>query len=228
MIHLLRSPLQITTSTFAFFQHRRLIAAREKAVTAYNKMSDNRPLNYKVWIVKDRLLMPDPEETTTRYHTSIFIETRPSTTTKNAHNDPTRDTQSKDQSTDETHGWIHEVTGDISSSAGMTYIRRPAEHTLESSETFHAKHFLGYVLASEYPENVERVCRAVRPPHCQKLFNLETMRNEGFKEDGSFYAPGERRERGYFKCTVWTEERVIPMLVVAEGVLLEIVEEGTM
>lgn len=178
---------------------------------------------YKVWLVKDRLLMPDPEETTARYHTSIFIETRPTTnktdghdTTADGHQDKTRT-----HDMDEIHGWIHEVTGDISTSTGMTYIRRPALHAPESSETFHAKEFLGFVLASEYPDNVERVCQAVSPPHCQKKFNTVTMRYEGFKPDGSFYGVGERAGKGpeYFKCTEWTEQKVIPMLY-REGHLL--------
>ena len=190
-------------------------------------MLDHRLRYYNVWKVKDRLLIPDPEETTTRYHTSIFVQTRPEANTRCTHDTPTDTTQSESPHINpvEIHGWIHEVTGDISCSTGMTYIRRPAAHAPESSETFHAKYFLGYVLAAEYPGNVERVCRAVAPPHCQKRFNLETMRYEGFKEDGSFYGTGEKRELGYFKCTEWTEERVVPMLV-AEGVLVEDVEDG--
>ena len=61
-----------------------------------SKMSEAAPQSFKVFKVKDKLAMQDPEETETRYHTVIFVQT------------------SSDGS-----GWIHHVAGDIT--IGMKY-----------------------------------------------------------------------------------------------------------
>ncbi|KAL4783105.1 hypothetical protein BJX76DRAFT_358339 [Aspergillus varians] len=142
--------------------------------------------HYEAYIVKSTLAMQDPDEPETRYHTVIFIVTN-----------------------DNGSGVSHDVNGDITS--GMTYQVKEAPKP-ETSETFHRKEFLGLVQKAKYPEEVDRVCRSVPPPHVQKRFNTRTMRYEQFKpEDGSFYAPGETRPR-YFKCTEWTEGKVVPAL----------------
>ncbi|EFW20641.1 hypothetical protein D8B26_003021 [Coccidioides posadasii str. Silveira] len=149
------------------------------------------PTHYEAYKVKYTLAMQDPEETETRYHTVIFIVTD-----------------------DNGDGYIHHVTGDIT--AGMTYQPKQGKQP-ETSQTFHRKEFLGLVQKSKYPDEVNRVCMSVPPPHAQKRFNPQTMRYEQFKPDGSFYAPGERRPK-YFKCTEWTETKAIPALFQA-GVL---------
>lgn len=143
--------------------------------------------HYEVYKAKYNLAFQDPEETSTRYHTVIFVAT---------------DTNSGG-------GYIHEVAGDIVT--GMTYQTR-RDSAPETSETFHAKECLGLIARDRYPGEVDRVCMALPPPQAQKRFNPGTARYEAFKpEDGSSYAPGECRPR-YFKCTEWVEMRAVPAL----------------
>ena len=151
--------------------------------------------------------MPDPEEPCTRYHTYILVQNHP-VQVENPESDP------RLSSDGETYGWVHEVTGDIASPQGMIYLHRPVTCAPQLSETFHTVEFLGQVLAAGYPDNVDRICRAEPPPPCQKKFNACTMRYEAINAgDGA----GAGR---YFKCTEWTEERVIPALY-REGVLVK-------
>ncbi|KAH9220779.1 hypothetical protein DL95DRAFT_266785, partial [Leptodontidium sp. 2 PMI_412] len=49
------------------------------------------------------------------------------------------------------------------------------------------------------------------PPPKQKHFNVETMRTEQMKPDGTFYQPDEYRPPT-IKCTEWTENQAIPAL----------------
>src|SRR6201992_2990795 len=84
---------------------------------------------YMVFKVKEHLLLQDPEETATRYHTVIFVET--------------------DQ---DGSGWIHQVAGDITT--GMQYQRKRSEKP-EASESHHAKEYLGYISASDYPAAID-------------------------------------------------------------------------
>jgi hypothetical protein len=154
--------------------------------------------HYEVYKVKYNLTLQDPEETSTRHHTVIFIAT----------------------DTNSSGGYIHEVVGDLVS--GMTY-RTQRGSQPETSPTFHAKEFLGLVARDRYPGEVDRVCMALPPPQARKRFNPETARYEAFNPDdgggggGSFYAPGECRPK-YFKCTEWVEMRAVPALFQA-GVL---------
>ena len=150
-------------------------------------MSEATPQSFKVSKVKDMLAMQDPEETETRYHTVIFVET-----------------DSSDGS-----GWIHHVTGDITN--GMKYERKPG-NAPETSEAFHRKEVLGIVYASDYPDAMETVLHVQTPPHSQKAFNLRTYRTEAFKPDGTFYGGHEQRPR-LFKCTEWVEEKATPALL---------------
>ncbi|KAI1974371.1 hypothetical protein LOZ53_002835 [Ophidiomyces ophidiicola] len=167
---------------------------------------------YSVWLIKERLTIPDPEETTTRYHTYLFVQKPSDASPLNGEN--------------AIAGWIHEVAGDIVTSTGMRYVHKPVLQSPEFSDVFHAKRYLGRVNAGAYPENVDSVCRSIKPPGCQKKFNTTTMKYEAvvFGEGDAnggwrFYRPGEKR-KAYFKCTEWVEQKVIPKLV-EDGILTE-------
>jgi hypothetical protein len=149
-------------------------------------MSEAAPRSFKVFKVKDKLDMPDPEETETRYHTVIFVRT------------------SLDGS-----GWVHHVTGDITN--GMKYERKPG-NAPESSEVFHRKDVLGNVQASDYPDAMDRILLLQPPPHPRKAFNIRTYKTEACKPDGTFYGQHEQRPK-FFKCTEWVEEKAIPALL---------------
>ncbi|EAS29149.3 uncharacterized protein CIMG_07895 [Coccidioides immitis RS] len=181
-------------------------------------MPDATPEFYTVWKIQERLTIPDPEETKTRYHTYLFIQKND--TSNNGSNDTP--TPPGDVS-----GWTHEVTGDIATSTGMIYIHKSVTASPEYSGAFYAKHLLGRVRADAYPGNVDGVCRSIKPPGCQKKFNMVTMRYEGVVSDDDgeggrkwrFYEPGEER-KGYFKCTEWVERNVVPKLQ-RDGILVD-------
>ncbi|KAK3065206.1 hypothetical protein LTS18_005992 [Coniosporium uncinatum] len=132
----------------------------------------------------------DPDIEGTRYHTTIFVETEPSSG----------------------KGVIHHVTGDITSANGMRYERKQRDRP-EDSRTYHSKEFLGYTIASTYPQSWNTLLQNVPAPHQQKAFNVATMRTEPFKTLNplTFYGSGEARPP-LFKCTEWTEQRAIPAL----------------
>lgn len=74
---------------------------------------------YTVWMLQFNLAVPDPEMTSPRYHTTIFVET----------------------DKDDRSGTKYHVVADITS--GMQYeSRRETDPSL--SEEFHARVFLGY------------------------------------------------------------------------------------
>ncbi|KAI9841646.1 MAG: hypothetical protein M1837_000493 [Sclerophora amabilis] len=154
---------------------------------ADGSLSSPAPQYYSAFKVKYRLGMQDPEETEARHHTVLFIET---------------DLDGA--------GWIHDVSGDLTSSSGMQYLRTEGCRP-EICETFYNKKLLGRVHARDYPAAVERVCHAHPPPHRQKAFNAKTMRTEACRPDGTFYSTDEPRPR-FFKCTEWIEDKVIPDL----------------
>jgi hypothetical protein len=146
---------------------------------------------YAVFKVKEHLLLQDPDETSTRYHTVIFVET--------------------DQ---DGSGWIHQVAGDITT--GMQYERKRSGKP-EASESHYTKQFLGHISVSDYPAAMDTICQSIPPPHKQKAYNAKTNRTEACKADGTFYGLGETRPP-FFKCTEWTEQKVIPALL-AQGVM---------
>ena len=131
---------------------------------------------YRVW---DILELKDPDIPGPRYHNKIFVET----------------------SSDGT-GIVHHVTGDLVQ--GMTHESK-AESRPESSASFYSKDFLGTILASAYPGNIDATLQALPPPSRQKAFNVKTMKTEPVKPDGTFYTANEQRPP-LFKCTEWTEQ----------------------
>ncbi|PQE24739.1 hypothetical protein CJF32_00007034 [Rutstroemia sp. NJR-2017a WRK4] len=98
----------------------------------------------------------------------------------------------------------HYVTGDLVS--GMYYESKPVSSP-DRSEIFHSKEYLYRVLKSQ------------APPPKQKAFNIQRMKTEQVKADGSFYEEWEERPR-MRRCTEWTPEQAIPALY-ADGVLEE-------
>jgi len=148
---------------------------------------------YTVWKLGFSLSLQDPDVPGVRYHTTIFVETNPT-----SH-----------------FGDLHQVTGDITSPQGMRYEKQPRADPYQS-HTFHSKEFLGYVQASSYPQAWETLLASVPTPPQQKAFNPATMRTEPFKALNplTFYGQGEARPP-LIKCTEWTEQRAIPRLQAA-------------
>ena len=152
-------------------------------------------MSYGVYRVEsDMGDMVDPDIPRPAYHQVIFVETGPAGT-----------------------GFIHHVTGDVTSHSGMKYEVR-AERP-EESETFHQKYFLGTVAREDYPDNFNAVLKKCPPPHKQKEYNPKTRKNEQFKSvsDGvyEFYQPGEDRPTMY-RCKQWTIQTAIPALKESE------------
>lgn len=149
---------------------------------------------YNVFKVKYHLAMQDPDEPQTRYHTILFVEKDPSPAGNGG-------------------GYIHNVTGDLTSPSGMYYETKYEHSRPETCETFHRKEFLGRVRAVDYHASaVDEICRARPPPQRQKAFNPRTMRTEACRPDGEFYSDLGEMRPPYFKCTEWTEEKVIRAL----------------
>lgn len=145
---------------------------------------------YAVYKLKFSLAIQDPDTTGIRYHTTLFVET---------------------SSTDGS-GFIHHVTGDITSEQGM-YYEKKSKGPPEQSQTFHEKQFMGYTTSTTYPQGWDNVLSRVPAPPKQKAFNIATMKTEPFKTLNplTFYEPGESRAP-LIKCTEWTEQRAIPAL----------------
>lgn len=144
---------------------------------------------YRVYSLKSTLSMLDPDLPQPRYHTAIFVETEANGS-----------------------GYVHHVTGDITSFGGMSYEEQFSDLP-EHSDTFHSKDLLGITDASTYPSLWDDLLQQFPPPPRQKAFNLKTMRTEPFKTENPliFYEPGESR-RPLVKCTEWTLERAVPAL----------------
>lgn len=85
---------------------------------------------YNIYKVQYKLGLQDPLIPGVRYHTLVFVETDA-----------------------DGGGWIHHVTGDITSVRGMTYQRKRGRRP-EESNTFHQKTYLGQVPMSDYPDVV--------------------------------------------------------------------------
>lgn len=96
---------------------------------------------YSVYKSRFSLDMADPDMPQPRYHTIFVVETREA-----------------DQS-----GILHHVTGDITSSHGMRYERKPRSRPKES-RTFYNKELLGYTLANSYPASFDNVLQNVPTP----------------------------------------------------------------
>jgi hypothetical protein len=148
-------------------------------------MSDYR----QVFLVKFALPMQDPDLPSPRYHTTLFVETEPNG-----------------------NGTIHQVTGDIASSASMHYAPTPSEPP-ERMPEFHTSQILGVTPVSKHPGEWQRALESILASPQQKAFNIKT------KTPLMFYEPGEPRRR-LVKCTEWTMERAIPELK-KEGLIVE-------
>ncbi|KAI0532883.1 hypothetical protein GGR58DRAFT_147600 [Xylaria digitata] len=151
---------------------------------------------YAVWKLRFNLVAQDPDTTSIRYHTTIFVETNPSKS-----------------------GVLYHVIGNITS--GMTYEKKSSDKP-ESSKSFHSKEFLGYTDATTHPKEWDSVLSRVPPPEKQKAFNTKTTRTEQVKTWNplTFYQPGENCSP-LVKCTEWTEQRAIPALEEA-GLILSV------
>jgi len=137
---------------------------------------------YDVWKVQYRLGLQDPNFNYTRYHTVIFVQT-------NANGS----------------GRIHHVTGDLVN--GMRYENKAGDPPQES-ETFHARQYLGKVLAANHPAAVDTLLGFLQAPPKQIKFNTATMTYVRCKTDGSLYGPGETVPP-LMKSTEWTEQKAI-------------------
>ncbi|KAK4119818.1 hypothetical protein N657DRAFT_637019 [Parathielavia appendiculata] len=137
------------------------------------------PSQYKVFKLKFRLSMQDPDMPQPRYHHLIFVESNPQNGS----------------------GIKFHVTGDITSANGMVY-QSVAYHDPKNSATLHSSELLGYTDAANFKAKFDNVFRACPPPPQQKSFNVKTMKMEPFKIKTplTFYGPGETR-KPLRKCT---------------------------
>ncbi|KAK6338451.1 hypothetical protein TWF730_002511 [Orbilia blumenaviensis] len=153
---------------------------------------------YPVYRIENKMTMPDPDMPTPRYHNMIFIET---------------------WEDGYKSGRTYHVIGDMVT--GMTYNTR-IDQDPELDKMFVAKHLLGTINVSDYPDRVNEILEALPAPGKQKSFNVKTMRTEQHKSPGVFYEPGEERPP-MVKCTEWTLNQAIPALV-DSGVLIKLME----
>lgn len=149
----------------------------------------------RVFKVKFKLAISDPDMPSPRYHTIIFVETNdlgPGSGTK------------------------HHVTGDIVN--GMRYEAVPIEDP-QGDDNLHSKVLIGHARIADYPQAWNNLLGMLPAPPKQKAFNIATMKTEPVKNwtPLTFYGPGETR-RPLIKCTEWTEKQAIPALI-DEGLL---------
>ncbi|CAG8960265.1 hypothetical protein HYFRA_00012785 [Hymenoscyphus fraxineus] len=143
----------------------------------------------KIYKIRFRLSIPDPEMPQPRYHTTLFIQT-PLDTLNGT-------------------GTTHHVTGDLVT--GMVYQKRFETSAPDNDEMFFSKELLGYIKDDVDEEGIEEVLKTLEPPGKQKRYNHKTGRTEQFKPEGGFYEVGEGRP-AMRKCTEWIEEQAIPAL----------------
>ncbi|KAF5591609.1 uncharacterized protein FSUBG_10422 [Fusarium subglutinans] len=151
-------------------------------------MTSNR---YPVYKVKSHMALPDPHMPPGRFHHAIFVGT------------------SKDGS-----GTLYHVTGDVTSSKGMSYESRESPDPAHL-ENFHSKELLGYTGSDGHPEQWNALLAALPTPPQQKASNPRKQgRVEPFQEklgdyEYIFYQDGEER-KPLWKCTEWVEWYAIP------------------
>ncbi|KAF7548920.1 hypothetical protein G7Z17_g6738 [Cylindrodendrum hubeiense] len=148
------------------------------------------PELYRVFKLKFKLAMQDPDMPQPRYHTIIFVETnipRPGS------------------------GFKHHVTGDIVN--GMQYESVPY-HISDQFEDLASQELIGHAKVSKYPTEWDSLLRTIQPPPKQKAFNIKTMKTEPVKSWAPlrFYQPGESRTP-LIKCTEWVEQEAIQSLI---------------
>ncbi|KAI1374030.1 hypothetical protein F4677DRAFT_428009 [Hypoxylon crocopeplum] len=113
------------------------------------------PQYYKVWKLKFRLAVQDPDMPEERFHHILFVETKANGSGTKFH-----------------------VTGNITS--GIRYDLRPY-HNPKLSSTLHTQEFLGYTNAKTVPTQWDAVLSREQPPPKQKAFNIKTMKTEPVK-----------------------------------------------
>ena len=101
---------------------------------------------------------------------------------------------------------IYEVNGDLVT--GMPF-RSHHSSSRPEEETLYCRGILGYVNSADA---AERVCATCSPLGKQKVFNVQPMRTEVVKDDGSIVMDREERPK-LIKCTAWVEEMVVPELI---------------
>ena len=150
---------------------------------------------HPVYLIRFTQTLTDPDMPTPRYHTTLYVS-------------PVHQTSPQP-------GYLHEVTGDITSPKGMHYQKRPtASHPRTAApDTFFSEEWLGYTDVRGYPESWDRVLQALPAPPQQKAFNRESMRTEPVKSlvPLRFYESGEARGE-LWKCTEWTFQLAVPAL----------------
>lgn len=148
------------------------------------------PQTNRVFKVKFKLAISDPDMPSPRYHTIVFVETN--------HLGPGS-------------GIKHHVTGDIVT--GMRYESTPIQDP-EQDDNLHSKELIGDASMVNYPHNWNNLLGMLPAPPKQKAFNIATMKTEPVKYwvPLTFYEPGEPR-RPLMKCTEWIEMQAIPALI---------------
>ncbi|KAF2475386.1 uncharacterized protein BDR25DRAFT_279425 [Lindgomyces ingoldianus] len=149
---------------------------------------------YNIYRVEEKLGLQDPlMGPDIRYHNSLFIETFPNG-----------------------GGRFLQVIGTISDATGMTFQESQGPRP-DDLDTFHQKHLLGQIRASD-SASVVRLLAGIDPPPRQRSFNYNTLAWEKCKPDGSSYGEEELRPP-YMKCTEWMLQKAIPALQ-QSGILL--------
>ncbi|KAI1383593.1 uncharacterized protein F4822DRAFT_82222 [Hypoxylon trugodes] len=142
---------------------------------------------YRVYKLKSKVSVPDPDIVGERFHHSIFVE-----------------------SNADGSGMKFHVTGDIT--AGMKY-EIQERFNPDGADMEHTKEPLGFTDRGTFPKQWDEILSQQAPPPKQKAFNIKTLKTEPVKtwEPLTFYAPGEQREP-LWKCTEWTEYQALPAL----------------
>ncbi|KAL4940232.1 SGNH hydrolase-type esterase domain-containing protein [Aspergillus oleicola] len=126
------------------------------------------PETYEVYLLRYTLSLPDPDLLGPRYHTAIFVETGPPSSSI---------------------GTLHQVTGDITSPSGMYYFPQPKSE-VDKDQQPHSVEYIGITPKSSYPEQWDKCLRDIPPPGQQKAFNVRTMRTEPFKSKDPGWGDG--------------------------------------
>ncbi|KAF5528900.1 hypothetical protein FNAPI_14058 [Fusarium napiforme] len=147
------------------------------------------PDNYPVYKVKSHMALPDPHMPPGRFHHAIFVET------------------SNDDS-----GTLYHVTGDVTSTNGMSYESRESPDPAEL-EGLYSKELLVYTGSDVHPEQWIALLATLPTPPQQKASNPKRQgRVEPFKEkvgdyEYVFYNDGSANSRSYINPSRWNALR---------------------
>lgn len=141
---------------------------------------------HDVYLVEYKLGMIDPDRPEEKFHLAIYVDTEMGKS-----------------------GFLHHVTGNITSTKGMTYTPKSSMYP-SGAPSFSSMRKIG---VTKSPHAWENALKQVQTPPQQKAFNGKTMKTEPFKTRRplTFYEPNEAR-KPLIKCSEWVIERALPFL----------------